>query len=79
MTSIINAMVSREGQPVPPGEDKSLSRIIDLFSKYDAIDASLAIATTLVREAIAELSVFPEGILKDRLLTMAEFAIQRDK
>lgn len=56
-----------------------LNRILELFSKYNAIEESLSIARSLVDEAKSELDIFPSSIEKDALLIMAEYAMQREK
>lgn len=58
---------------------ENLNRILDLFSKYNAIDESLKIARSLVEEAKSELKVFPASPHKDDILAMAEYAMQREK
>jgi len=50
-----------------------------LFSKYNAIEESLKIANALVKEAQAELNVFPDSREKEAILAMAEYTMQRDK
>lgn len=56
-----------------------LNRILELFSKYNAIEESLKIAKELLKEAKSELDVFPDSREKDVILTMAEYALQREK
>lgn len=56
-----------------------LNRILELFSKYKAIEESLKAATALVDEAKSELSVFPDSREKESLFAMAEYAMQREK
>jgi octaprenyl-diphosphate synthase len=58
---------------------KNLNRITELFSKYNAIEESLKIANALVKEAQAELNVFPDSREKEAILAMAEYTMQRDK
>ena len=53
------------------------SRIMELFSKYNAIDESLKIAQTIVEEAKAELVLFPASGSKDNLIALADYAMQR--
>ncbi|MCL0061669.1 S-methyl-5-thioribose-1-phosphate isomerase [Thermodesulfovibrionales bacterium] len=60
-------------------QNSGLKRIIDLFSRYNAIEESLKIAEGLVVEAKSELEVFPDSRERDVLLTMAEYTMQRDK
>ncbi|MFA5352963.1 MAG: polyprenyl synthetase family protein [Thermodesulfovibrionales bacterium] len=56
-----------------------LARIMELFSRYDAIEESLKVARNLVDEAKAELDIFPSSAHKDAILAMAEYAMQREK
>lgn len=56
-----------------------LNRILELFSKYNAIEESLKTARELLKEAKSELNVFPDSREKDVILTMAEYALQREK
>jgi octaprenyl-diphosphate synthase len=56
-----------------------LNRILELFSKYNAIGESLKVARSLVDEAKSELDIFPSSREKDALLIMAEYAMQRKK
>jgi octaprenyl-diphosphate synthase len=59
------------------GSSSHLDRIMQLFSKYHAIDEALKIAQRLVEEAKAELDVFPPSAEKEALLALAEYAMQR--
>lgn len=59
--------------------NNGLNRILELFSKYNAIEESLKIAAGLVEEAKAELDIFPASGEKDTLMIMAEYAMQREK
>lgn len=59
------------------GGEGHLGRILELFTKYRAIEESLKVAQDLVEEAKAELSVFPPSAKKDELLTLAEYAMER--
>lgn len=63
----------------PVNNGKNLNRITELFSKYNTIEESLKIASALVKEAQAELNVFPASRQKEAILAMAEYAMQRDK
>ncbi len=56
---------------------KGLGRIMELFSKYHAIEESLKIAQVLIEEAKSELGIFPPSDKKETLLAMAEYAMQR--
>lgn len=59
--------------------NSGLKRILELFSRYNAIDESLKVALSLVEEARLELNIFPASKEKDALLVMAEYAMQREK
>ena len=61
------------------GSNNGLNRILELFSKYNAIEESLKVARSLVDEAKSELDIFPVSREKDALLIMAEYAMQREK
>lgn len=61
------------------GSNNGLNRILELFSKYNAIEESLKVARSLVDEAKSELDIFPASRQKDALLIMAEYAMQREK
>lgn len=54
-----------------------LERIMELLSKYNAIEESLKTAHTLVKEAKSELDIFPDSSEKESLLAMAEYAMHR--
>ncbi len=56
-----------------------LKRILELFSKYNAIEESLKVARSLVNDAKSEIDIFPATRERDVLLTMAEYAMQRGK
>ncbi len=56
-----------------------LSRLTDLFEKYQAIEASMSSARALVDEAKAELNIFPLSREKEALLAMADYAMERDR
>ncbi len=55
------------------------SRILDLLRKYKAIDLSLKKARTLIDEAGAELSGFPDSRAKEALLALADYSMNREK
>lgn len=59
--------------------NSGLNRILELFSKYNAIEESLKIASALVEEAKSEMDIFPASKEKDSLIAMAEYAMQREK
>lgn len=58
---------------------RNLSRIMELFSKYNAIEDSLSAARSLIGDAENELSSFTMSEEKDNLLSMSHYAIQRGK
>ncbi len=60
-------------------ENSGLKRILELFSKYNAIEESLKAANILVEKAKSELSIFPASEEKDALISMAEYAMQRER
>jgi len=68
-----------EQQGSKNSSNSGLKRILELFSKYNAIDESLKVALSLVEEAKSELNIFPASKEKDSLLVMAEYAMQREK
>jgi geranylgeranyl pyrophosphate synthase len=57
----------------------NLEKITHLFSRYNVIEESFNIAQSLVKEAKAELSVFPDSGAKEAILTMADYTLQRKK
>ena len=57
----------------------NLEKITHLFSRYNVIEESFNIAQSLVKEAKAELSVFPNSGAKEAILTMADYTLQRKK
>ncbi|KAF0179175.1 MAG: octaprenyl-diphosphate synthase [Nitrospirae bacterium] len=54
-----------------------MTRIIDLYARYDSIDKALKTAQGLVESAREALSVFPDSAHKDALLSLAEYSMQR--
>jgi octaprenyl-diphosphate synthase len=56
-----------------------LKRILGLFKKYNSIELSLQRAQSLIDEAKAELSVFPDSSAKTALFTIADYTLQRGK
>ncbi len=66
-------------QELENNTNSGLKRIMELFSKYNAIEESLKVAKALVEEAKSELNIFPASKEKDGLLAMAEYAMQREK
>lgn len=59
--------------------EQGLKRIMELFSKYNAIEESFKAAGCLVNEAKSALDVFSSSKEKEAMLAMADYAIQRDK
>lgn len=59
--------------------EDNLTRILELFDKYSAIEESFRNAQKLVKEAKDELNVFMPSRGRDGLLTMADYALARDK
>lgn len=59
--------------------DEGLARITVLLRKHDSIAVSLKTAQSLIDEAAAELSVFPESRAKDALLAIAAYSLHREK
>ncbi len=59
--------------------EKGLERIMELFRKHDAIAASFEKARSLIEEAKAELSVFPESQARESLLAIADYSLNRGK
>ncbi|MEW6108648.1 MAG: polyprenyl synthetase family protein [Nitrospirota bacterium] len=58
---------------------KGAARILKLLKKYRSIEASFEKAQLLVDEAKAELSIFPDSRAKEALLTIADYALKREK
>lgn len=56
-----------------------LKRIMDLFSKYNAVEESFKAADRLVNEAKSSLDPFSSSKEKEAMFAMADYAIQRDK
>lgn len=67
-----------EGVSGSNGTDR-LGRLTNLFSKYNAIEASLKAARALIEEAKTELALFPPSKEKDSILAMADYAMQRER
>ena len=77
--AIIASVSGKRPSNVKRQASQSLKRIMDLFSKYNAIEESLDIAKGLIAEAKAELDIFPASKEKETLLVMAEYAMHREK
>lgn len=59
--------------------EKGLARILVLLKKHMSIDASFKKAQSLIDEARAELSVFPDSQAKEALLSIADYSLRREK
>lgn len=59
--------------------EEGLSRIMELLKEHRSIELSLKKAQSLINEAIAALSVFPESRAKDALIAIAEYSLHREK
>jgi octaprenyl-diphosphate synthase len=82
--SEIRALIKECGARHDDGDPRNngnvrLSRLTDLFEKYEAIEASMSSARALVEEAKSELDIFPLSREKDALLAMADYAMARDR
>ncbi|HSB52408.1 MAG TPA: polyprenyl synthetase family protein [Dissulfurispiraceae bacterium] len=82
--SEIRALIKECGARHDDGDSRNngnvrLSRLTDLFEKYEAIEASMSSARALVEEAKSELDIFPLSREKDALLAMADYAMERDR
>ncbi len=60
-------------------DGKGLESVLDLFRRYEAVNESFERATRLVEDAKARLEVFPDSLERDRLCSLANFALQREK
>ena len=59
--------------------EEGLRRILALFRQYSVLEESLKRAQALVDEAKDELSIFPDSPDRDAMLSLADYAISRDK
>ncbi|MBI4685170.1 MAG: polyprenyl synthetase family protein [Nitrospirae bacterium] len=59
--------------------NEGLKRVLSLFKQYKVLEKSLNRARRIVEEAKSQLSVFPDSAEKDLLLSIAEYAIYREK
>ncbi|MDP1759111.1 MAG: polyprenyl synthetase family protein, partial [Thermodesulfovibrionales bacterium] len=59
--------------------EEGLRRILALFRQYSVLEESLKRAQALVDEAKNELSIFPDSPDRDAMLSLADYAISRDK
>ncbi len=58
---------------------EGLRRILALFKQYSVLEESLKRAQALVDEAKDELSIFPDSPDRDAMLSLADYAVSRDK
>ncbi|MFN3479633.1 MAG: polyprenyl synthetase family protein [Thermodesulfovibrionales bacterium] len=58
---------------------EKLERVLNLFDKYSIIEESLRTAQIFMAEAKKELYTFPSSHGRDSLLSLADYAIARDK
>jgi octaprenyl-diphosphate synthase len=59
--------------------EESLTRIMVLLKKYRSIEASFDVAKSLIDEAKAKLSVFPDTPHREALLAVADYSLYRGK
>ena len=59
--------------------EEGLRRILALFRQYSVLEESLKRAQALVDEAKDELSIFSDSPDRDAMLSLADYAISRDK
>ncbi len=60
-------------------DGKGLQSVLNLFRRYEAVNESFERAQKLVEDAKAELDVFPDCQERERLCSLANFALQREK
>ncbi|MCX5717522.1 MAG: polyprenyl synthetase family protein [Nitrospirae bacterium] len=66
-------------QIIEKPSEEGLSRILALFRQYSVLEESLKRAQALVDKAKDELSIFPDSPDRDAMLSLAAYAISRDK
>jgi octaprenyl-diphosphate synthase len=59
--------------------EEGLRQILALFRQYSVLEESLKRAQAVVDEAKNELSMFPHSSDRDAMLSLAEYAITREK
>ncbi|MDO8746694.1 MAG: polyprenyl synthetase family protein [Thermodesulfovibrionales bacterium] len=59
--------------------EEGLRRILALFRQYSVLEEALKRAQALIDEAKDELSIFPDSPARDAMLSLADYAISRDK
>ncbi len=59
--------------------ESGLQRVLALFRQYRVLEESFKRAHSIVNEAKAELSIFPDSPERDAMLSIAEYAISRGK
>ena len=65
-------------QDVSHANDENLQKALGLIAKYDAIEASLKEAEHQAETAIRILNAFPDSDIKNALITLAKFPVQRN-
>ncbi|MEK7267690.1 MAG: polyprenyl synthetase family protein, partial [Nitrospirota bacterium] len=66
-------------QIIEKPSEEGLRRILALFRQYSVLEESLKRAQALVDEAKDELSIFSDSPDRDAMLSLADYAISRDK
>ncbi|MDP3261184.1 MAG: polyprenyl synthetase family protein [Thermodesulfovibrionales bacterium] len=66
-------------QIIEKPSEEGLRRILSLFRQYSVLEESLKRAQALVDEAKDELSIFSDSPDRDAMLSLADYAISRDK
>mgnify|MGYP003731300149 CR=1 FL=1 len=61
------------------GKKRTLKRIVELFSIYDCIGESMKIASDFVNQAKGLLDIFKPSEHKERLITLAEYSLRRQR
>jgi len=56
-----------------------LQSVLELFRRYEAVNESFERAMKLIEDAKCELDVFPDCLERERLCSLANFALQREK
>jgi len=59
--------------------EKGLRRVMDLFGQYNVLEESLKRAYDIVNEAKTALSIFPDTENRETLLSLADYAVYREK
>jgi len=61
------------------GRAGQLRRVVELLEKYDCINESMRIAANFVQEAKDVLDIFEPSDYKERLITLAEYSLRRQR